>query len=337
MTNTSSSRKTAGLRVRACILVCGLAIALAAPGACAQVQDYPSKPIRIIGGLAVGGPADLATRIVAQALGAKLGQSIIVENRIGGGGAIAIQEVGRAPKDGYVLGAPTTGPLTILPRLLKTPFYETLDIVTPIALIASYPYVLVVRKEFPVSNVAELLDHARRNPGKLSYGSGGNGTSNHIGMEWLKRITGIDILHVPYKGDNDIISDLIGGRIDLAMNTPAVILGHINSGRVKALAVASPGRLPALGQVPTMVESGVRDFFLEAYTMIVGPAGMPRDVAARLNREINEVLQTADVKEKLARSTMYPVIHSPESIRKFVEDQQALWGTVIRDANIPQQ
>ena len=337
MNKTVASRGSTGLRAWACICASGLAIALVTPGSSVQAQDYPNKPIRIIGGLAVGGPADLATRIVAQALGAKLGQSIIVENRIGGGGAIAIQEVGRAPKDGYVLGAPTTGPLTILPKLLKTPFYETLDIVTPIALIASYPYVLVVRKEFPVHTVAELLDHARRNPGKLSYGSGGNGTSNHIGMEWLKKITGIELLHVPYKGDNDIISDLIGGRIDLAMNTPAVILGHINSGRVKALAVASPGRLPILVQLPTMVEAGVKDFVLEAYTAIVGPAGMPRDVVARLNREINEVLQTNDVKEKLAKSTMYPVIHSPESIRKFVEDQQVLWGSVIKDANIPQQ
>ena len=337
MNKTVASRGSTGLRAWACICASGLAIALVTPGSSVQAQDYPNKPIRIIGGLAVGGPADLATRIVAQALGAKLGQSIIVENRIGGGGAIAIQEVGRAPKDGYVLGAPTTGPLTILPKLLKTPFYETLDIVTPIALIASYPYVVVVRKEFPVNNVAELLDYARRNPGKLSYGSGGNGTSNHIGMEWLKKITGIELLHVPYKGDNDIISDLIGGRIDLAMNTPAVILGHINSGRVKALAVASPGRLPILVQLPTMVEAGVKDFVLEAYTAIVGPAGMPRDVVARLNREINEVLQTNDVKEKLAKSTMYPVIHSPESIRKFVEDQQVLWGSVIKDANIPQQ
>ena len=314
-----------------------LGLALATPVCLAQAQDFPNKPVRIIGGLAAGGPADLATRIVATALNQRLGQSFIAENRVGGGGAVAVQEVARAPKDGYTLGAPTTGPLTILPKLLKQPFYQTLDVVTPLALIAAYPYVMVVKKDLPVNSVAELLDYARRNPGKLSYGSGGIGTSNHLGMEWFKKLTNVDIVHVPYKGDNDIIADLLGGSIDLAMNTPAVISGHINSGRVKALAVASANRLSILPQVPTVGEAGVKDFVVEAYTVIVGPAGLPRDIVVKLNREINAVLQLPEVRDKMAQSTMYPVIHTPESIRKFVEDQQNLWGSVIRDAHIPLQ
>ena len=319
-------------------LCIGLAALSASSGpAMAQAGAYPNKAVRIVGGLSPGGPADLAARIVAQSLSQKLGQTFIVENRLGGGGVTALLEVGRAPKDGYVLGAPTTGPLTVTPKLQKSPAYDTLSTVTPIAQLAAYPYVLVVRKDLPVNSVAELLDYARKNPGKLSYGSGGNGTSNHIGMEWLKKITGIDIVHVPYKGDNDIVRDVVGGRIDLAMNTPSVILGQITAGTVKALAVASPSRLPVLAQLPTMVESGVKDFVLEAYAILVGPAGMPADVVNKLNQEINELLKTSEVTAKLGQTHMYPVIRSPQALHAFIEDQQILWGSVIRDAAIPLQ
>jgi len=315
-------------------LLGSLTLASFSSQALSSAQDFPNRQVRIIGGLAAAGPADLATRIVAQALNQRLGQSFIAENRLGGGGAVAIQEVGRAAKDGYTLGAPTTGPLVILSKLQKQPFYQTLDIVTPISLIAAYPYAMVVRKDLPVNTVAELIDYARKNPGKLSFGSGGIGTSNHLGMEWFKKLTGINVVHVPYKGDNDIIADLVGGRIDLAMNTPAVIAGHINSGRVKALAVSSENRLSTMPNLPTMIEAGVKGFVVEAYTVIVGPAGLPQDLLVKLNQEFNAVLRLPEVREKMAQLTMYPVIHSPESIRQFIEDQQNLWGSVIRDANI---
>lgn len=303
----------------------------------ARAQEFPYKPVRVIGGLAPGGPADLAARIVAQALAQKLGQPFVVENKLGGGGSTAVLEVSRSTRDGYVLGAPTTGPLTILPQLMKNPPYKTLEAVTPVAQLAAYPYVLVVRKDLPVNSIAELLDYARKNPAKLSYGSGGVGTSNHIGMEWLKKAEGVHLLHIPYKGDNDIVRDLIGGRVDLSMNTPSVILAHIASGAVKPLAVTSANRLPILPQVQTMKEAGVSDFVLEAYAMLVAPAGTPPDVIARINREVNDVLQRPEVKDRMIQSHMYTVVQSPDGLRKYIEDQQALWSSIIHFANIPLQ
>jgi len=300
----------------------------------ALAQPYPAKPVRLIVGFNPGGPTDQVARIVAEALGQKLGQSFIVENRPGGNGAIAAQAVIASPADGYTLLVGTSGALTVSPVMFKSMPYSPMKDLDPVAALAAYPYALVVPTSLPVTDVKSLVDYVRKNPGRISFSSAGPGSVNHLAGEWFKELANIDIVHVPYKGDAPALTDLIAGRVQMGFNTLTTAMPQVKSGKLKALAVTSPKSTSLAPGLTPMVSLGYPDFVVEPWNGLFGPAGLPPAVITRLNEAVNDILALPQIQERIAQTGQYVLMDSPADIRERMTTQTERWRQIARSANL---
>jgi tripartite-type tricarboxylate transporter receptor subunit TctC len=308
------------------------AAALPAAGRVAWAQAYPTRPVRIIVPVAPGGALDIIARIIGQQLSGRLGQPFVIENRPGAGTNIGIEAAVRAPADGYTL--------LLIPQSVTTnaTLYENLSFefirdIVPVAMLSSLPLVMEVSPEVPAKTVGEFIAYAKSNPGKVAMASGGTGSASHVGGELFKLMTGIDMLHVPYRGGSPALTDLIGGQVQVMFSPLPESIGAIKAGNVRALAVATAARSEALPEVPTVADS-VPGFEASTWQGIGAPRNTPAEIVERLNREINAVLADPKIKERLAELGSLPTPMSPADFKSLIVAETAKWGKVTRAANI---
>jgi tripartite-type tricarboxylate transporter receptor subunit TctC len=309
---------------RACVLALVMAPLLAA------AADYPQRPIRLIISSAVGGSPDVVTRILAAELVKQMGQQIVIDNRPGAAQTIGTEMVVRAAPDGYTIGYANVVTLAINKSLLpKQPYDPDRDLLLVGQFLSTYN-LLTVTNSVPVKSVRELIDHAKRNPGKLLNASGGNGTTGHLGGELFKIMTGTRIVHVPYKGSPQGITDLIAGQVHLMFDNLTSISPHVRAGRIRGLGVSSLKRSPIFPDIPTIAEAGVPGYETNAWGGIVVPVGTPKAIVATLNTEINKALQSPTLRERYAAIEAEPVGGTPEQFAAFVKKETAKWAEVVK-------
>lgn len=297
-------------------------------------QTFPSKPVRIVVPFAPGGANDVIARVVAQRLSEPLGQQVLVDNRGGAGGAIGAEYVARSQPDGYTLLLANPGPNAINPSLQpKTP-YDPLKDFSMITLMAVSPQVLVVHPSMPVRSAKELVALAHSKPGQINYGSSGTGAITHLAMEFFKARTKTDMVHIPYKGASVSLTELMGGQVSTMFAALGSISSMLGSNRVRAIGVASIERTPLLPDVPTLGESGIKDFEVVNWFGIVGPASLPKAVTDRLNQAINRVVQSPDTKERFSTLGFVPRGTTPEALDRHIRSEIERWRSVIKSQNI---
>jgi tripartite-type tricarboxylate transporter receptor subunit TctC len=300
----------------------------------AAAQNYPTQPIKIIVPFSAGGPTDVISRLIAQRVGPILGGTLVVENRLGAGGVIGARAVIAAPADGYTLLVGNTATLAINRAIGKKLDYDPATAFTPVALIATSSNVLVVNPALPVKSVAELVAYAKANPGKLSYSSPGIGTPAHLIAEWFKAKAGLDLVHVPYKGGGVSVQDVMTGQVQLTFENPATALPMIQAGGVRALAVTSEARSPHLPDVPTMIESGIKDFATVSFFGLVVKAGTPEDLIARLNAAVNQGLAVPEARTALAQLSLDIGTSSPADFASYLARERNKWEEIARLAHV---
>ena len=301
----------------------------------AQTSNYPTKTITLVLPFAAGSGTDSTTRIISQYLGQALGVPIVIDNKPGANGSIAATYVARAAPDGYTLFVTTNTSHSANPFLLKNMTYDPVKDFTPIARTGDLPFMLVVNPDMKAQSVAELVALARANPGKLTYASGSS--SAIVSGATFAHNAGIEMLHVPYKSSPPALNDVIGGRIDMMFTDVPSGLPHVNGKTLRALAVTTAKRSPLVPELPTMQEAGVPDFDITSWQAYFGPAGLPRDVVIRLNAELRKIVETPEIKAKLANLGMDAFSGSPEELDGFVKDQLVLWAKLISNAKIEKQ
>jgi tripartite-type tricarboxylate transporter receptor subunit TctC len=312
-------------------------LALAAPliasfttGAC-LAQDYPSKPVRIVVPFAPGGSTDVLARIVGQKLGERSGQPVFVENRAGAGGNIGADQVAKSAPDGYTLllgGVPHAISASLYSKLP----YDLARDLTAIAEIASFPSAIVLHPSLPANSVKELVALARARPGQLSFGSAGNGSPNHLALDLFQTTAGIRMVHVPYKGSGQLIGDLLAGQVHLASMGLPVAVPHVQSGKLRAIAVTGAARSSLLPEVPTVSEAGLPGFEVTSWYGVFGPARLPADIVVKLNAEIGSTVTAPDVKERLAALGAEPSVKSPDQFGRYVREEITKWAKVVKDS-----
>lgn len=302
----------------------------------AGAQSYPVRPIRLILPFPPGGPTDITGRAIAQKLGEQLGQSVIPDNRPGAAGNIGLELAAKAPPDGYtiVLTAP---PIAISPSLYKKLNYNAQKELAPITLVAEIQNIIVAHNSVPVKNLKDLIDLARRNPGKLNFSSSGAGSTNHLASELLKGKYKLDMVHVPFKGSGPALVALMSGQVDWGTMAVPGAIPLVKAGKVRGLAVLSEKRVPALPQIPTAVESGVEGFVVSIWYGILAPAGTPRNIINRLNSELHKALASPDLKERLANSGVDPLTSTPEQFASHIRSETVRYAKIIKDAGITAQ
>lgn len=312
-----------------------LMAALAFAGASNAISaEYPSKPIELTVPYAPGGFADSLARLMADSMGKTLGQSVIVQNRPGANGNIASTFVARAPADGYTVLLSTISTMTINPFLYKNIGHDPVKDFSPVSLVVDTANVVVVNPASGIKTFKDLMARARANPGKLFFGSSGNGSTLHLSGELFNQMVGADMVHVPYKGGAPALLDLLGGRLTVMFSDTSAIQ-HIRSGKLTALAVTSAKRMDAIPEVPTVAEAGLPGYVVESWYGMVVPSGTPKEVIARLNAAITQALQTPELKEKLASvGAKDAENHSSEHFKKVIQDDMAKWSRVIKTSNI---
>lgn len=312
-----------------------LMLAAAALAGAAHAADWPAaQPIKLIVPSAAGGTPDLTSRKLANFLQGKLQQSVVVENRPGAAGTIAMQAVATAKPDGYTLGFGNIVTMAINRGLIARMPYNPDKDLAPVVVLSQVPNVLVVRQGLPAKSVRDLVIHAKSHPGRLAMGSGGNGTTSHLSGEILKEKAGISFAHIPYRGAPQAQADLIGGQIDFMFDNLPSMVAAIQSGKVRALAVTSKRRSALLPDVPTMEEAGIAGFEVVAWGGIVTPAGTPRAVVMRLNREINGWLQAPETQAEFAQVGQVALGGTPEYFKGHIDSEAKKWGDVIRKAGV---
>lgn len=301
--------------------------------ACAQ--DYPARPIRIVVPTAAGGITDGLVQLIGEGLRAAWGQPAVMEHRPGAGGIIGTDAVAKAAPDGYTLLAGNIGPLSITPYLQKdkVPYDAERDF-APVKLMATFANVLVVHPSVPATNVAELVRLAKAKPGALHFASPGIGQSQHLSGELFKRLAGVEVTHVPYKGTGPALADLIGGQVQMMFSNIPPTMPHIAAGRLRAVAVTSPVRSAALPDVPTLAESGVPGYQVVSWVGLLAPAGTPAAIVSRLNAEVTRVLASPAAKERYAAAGADIGAGSAQDFAGFLAADRAKWSTLIREANI---
>ncbi len=311
-----------------------LAVLILVFSQCTFAQTWPAKPIRLLVPFAPGGTSSIVARSIAAEMEKGLGQSIIVDNRPGGGGNVAMQEAARADADGYTLIIGHIGTLAVNPFMFeKLPFDTNADF-APVSLLAKVPSIYVVHADVQVKDLRDLVAMAKAHPGKLYYGSAGVGSAGHLAIEYFKLVAGIDIVHVPYKGTGPNLVDLVAGRTHMtAAGTPA-LMPHVKSGKLRVVAVGNPQRLPTLPDVKTVAEQGYTGFETTQWYGLNAPAKVPAPIIKRLAEEAAKAARVQSVKERFAHDDAEAVGSTPEEYARFIADEQKRWGEVVRKANI---
>ncbi len=302
----------------------------------AHAEDYPAKSIRLIVPFAAGGAVGAVARVLSAPLTTSLGQAIVIDNRGGAGGIIGMDAVAKAPADGYTLLLAHSG-LTYMPGLYrKLPFDPVKDFDGIITAVAG-SYILAVNSDSPFKSVADLIAHAKANPGKVTYASAGAGSTLHLAAEFFKRSAGIDILHVPYKGAAQATTDLVGGQVQMMFGPTVAILPLAQAGKLRALAVTSLKRSKLAPELPTMVESGVPGFEISGWYGLAAPAGTPKPIIAKLNADTNRALQSPDLIEQFRIQGYETLGGTPDDMNALIRADVARWTQIIRDAGIEPQ
>jgi len=315
---------------RAALHLCTALIAGAWIASAAAQTAYPSKPLRLVSPFPPGGVVDTVSRVVAQKLSESLGQPVVVENKVGAGGNIAAEFVSKSSPDGYTLLMGSIATHAINVSLYSRMPYDAERDFAPVSLAATNTNLVVVNPSFPVRSIAELIAYAKANPGKLNYGTAGSGTAQHLAGELFKTTAGIDMVHVPYKGAAPAISDLLAGQIPLMFVDISISLPHVRAGRLRALAVTAGKRIPQLPEVPTVAESGLPGFEVNAWFGVFAPAGTTREIVNRLNADIVRGLAAPEVRERLLALGVEPQTSTPEQLAAFVKSEIAKWGRIVR-------
>ena len=302
----------------------------------AAAQNYPSKPIRLILPFAPGAPSDMVGRAIGQRLSEQLGENVVPDNRTGAGGNLATGAVAKAAPDGYTLLVVSPS-IAISPSLYSNLTYDAARDLMPVARLATIENVFLVHPSVPAKTLREFIALARARPGKLNFGSGGAGTTNHLANELLKLLVKIDIVHVPYKGATLASIALIGGEVDEVIVSVASVLPLIQAGKVRALAVLSDKRVPTLPNVPTSKEAGVENFTMSIWYGLFAPAGTPREIIMRLNREVIKALENREVRERMASSGIDAWPGTPEEMGSLLKSETSRYATIIQSAKIPKE
>jgi tripartite-type tricarboxylate transporter receptor subunit TctC len=318
---------------RFCIAVSAAAL-LAAALPAAQAEEWPSRPITMVVPFPAGGSADAVARLIALELGDKLKQQVVVENRGGAGGNIGGAVVARAKADGYTLLFATPGPGANNKLLYSKLTYDPEKDFTPIIEVADSPLIIVASTQTPIKSIPDLVAYAKKNPGKLNVGVPGNGTLGHFAAALLQRQTGTKLTIVPYRGSAPLITDLLGGQVNIGSDFITAYVPQVKSGKITPLAVLAPQRSPLLPDVPTAAEAGFTNFDAVAWYSIVGPAGMPEPVVMKINKIVNDYLKSDVVKQKFGPLALRPVGGTPEHLKKLVADEIAKWRPIVEEANI---
>ena len=327
------------MKIRLIAAMAGLGLALTGPLAQAQsssqgAADFPTHPVRMLVGYPPGGNVDIAARIIADELGKKLGQTVVVENRAGASGQIAAAATAQAAPDGYTILLGASPELAIAHALKKKLPYDAMKDLQPISLATQVPFALAVNPSLKATTVKELIAYAKENPGKLNYASFGNGSSNHLFGELFKSRAGVQIEHIPYKGGGPAMADLLGGQVQMEFESLGVVLPHVKAGKLRALAVAMPQRSSLAPDLPTMEEAGVPNLIGGTWNGFVGPAGMPPAIVAKLSQKIGEAMREPAVKEQLIAKGVIPSAGTPEEFGAFIASEIQRWGQVAEQANI---
>ena len=291
-------------------------------GAQTAEQPYPNRVVRVLVGVPPGGSTDLLTRMFAGWLKDSMGQPTIVDNRPGANTAVAAAALASAPPDGYTLLVATDAFITV-PLLLSKSLYDPFKGFTPIGTVTISPFVFAIHPDVPAKSMKELVAYAKANPGKMFFGSSGNGGASHLGLEKFKAATGVDITHVPFKGAGPALIDAVAGRIQIVQNTPLALVPHITAGKLRPLAVTIDQRVPVLPDVPTMAEAGMGKYRHSAWLGVFAPAGLPKAISDRLAAEIVKMVANPEIKAKLAGNGVAPFISTPEQMAKMMRDETA--------------
>ena len=301
----------------------------------AGAQTWPSKPIRLVVPFAPGGSSEIIARALAAAISGPLGQNVYVENKPGAAGNLAMEEVKRAPADGYTLILGHVGTLAVNPALFgNTLPYDPVKDFQPVSLVATVPNVIAVNPQLPIHTLKELVDAAKKNPGKMNYGSAGNGSAGHLAMEYFKLQSGVDIVHVPYKGTGPMLTDLLGGQTEMTFNGIPPIAGQIKGGKLRAIAVGSAKRVPSMPDVPTIAESGYPGFETSQWYGILVPAATPKAIVDRLQKEIASALAHPETTKKIVEDGALVVGNTPAEFAAFIAGEEKRWGEVVRKAGV---
>lgn len=299
-----------------------------------MAQAWPSKPIRMMVPFPPGGSTDIVARIVAQKLSERLGQSIVIENRGGGGGTIGTAAVARSAPDGYSLTVASTSTHVVAPGVYAKLEYDPVKDFAPIGLMAVSPYLLVVNPSVPAKSLKELVALAKQQPGKLNYASAGIGSTTHLAMEMLKAASGTFMLHIPYSGNGPAGTAVVAGQVEILFGSLPALLPHAKSGRVRALAVGTPKRSPSLPDIPTVAESGYPGFDASLWLAIMAPAGTPQPIIDRLNRELVALIAAPDTREALDKAGAEPLSGTPAELAAMIRDGIPKYARVIKAAGV---
>ncbi|OAE58466.1 ABC transporter substrate-binding protein [Achromobacter xylosoxidans] len=322
------------MKRRTWIKLAAAAATLSLAGAAAAQATYPDRPIRLIVPFPPGGTSDVVGRIFAEALAKQIGQPVVVENRGGAGGTVGSRAVASAAPDGYTLLLGTSSTNGTNPAVYKNLPYDAVKDFTPVTQIIRVPGVIVVNKNFPAKDYASFTALIKGAPGKYSYASSGNGGATHMGMEYYKSLSGLDMMHVPYRGTGPALNDVIAGQVPILWDTAASSMAHIQSGNLRPIVVAAKSRLPQLPDVPTFAEVGLPDYDAEMWNGLLAPAGLPKDVLAKLNDASRKALADKDVQAKYAGVGAYVVADKPEAFAAMIQGDVAKWKKVADFAHI---
>ncbi len=315
------------------ILLSGSALLMVLPFSASAQQAYPAKTVRMILPFAPGGPSDIIGRTLSQKLTEQLGQQVVADNRPGAGGNLGMELGAKAPPDGYTITL-TSPTMAISPSLYKKLAFDPQKDFAPIALVANIPNIMVVHLSVPVKTLKEFIQVARTSPGKLNYGSSGAGSTTHLSSEILSSISGLKMVHVPYKGQGVALVGLLSGQVDMMILAVPTVLPMIQSNKVRAIAALSPKRLPALPQLPTTSESGVKDFEVSVWFGLLAPGGTPAAIVNRLNQELAKAVTAPDIRDRFAAGGIEPMTSTPEQFAAFARAETVRYAKVIKDANI---
>jgi tripartite-type tricarboxylate transporter receptor subunit TctC len=322
--------------VRPALAAAIAAAALSLTPIAASAQSYPAHPIRLIVGFPPGGINDLVARIVGQSISDSLGQPIVIENRPGAGGTIGANTVAKANPDGYTLLVGSVSNLAMAPSQYKDLPYDPIKDFAPVALVAASPNIMVVPNDSPIHSVLDLIALAKKHPGSITYASAGNGTSNHLTVELLKTMAGIDLVHVPYRGDAPGMTEVLAGRIQMMFPTLPVALPQIKAGGLRAIAVSSPKRSELIPEIPTVAESGnLPEFAVSVWVGILAPAGTSPEIVGKLNAEIRKALASSAVRQQLERQGTEPATAAePKDFALYLAAETKKWGEVAKSSGI---